>query len=215
MTGVQTCALPISAPAVRFGTEIRVRQTESEFAVERGQPANAITILAEIEDLLRRGVDCGAVIDPWNILGYQGLFPIFPGRDDTVRDPRAEELILTVGRQFELYAQALSVAATGPDRAAEDGLRTGMKGLADWWDRFATTAVSDMPHVQGQERTDAAEHVARSTALWRTGGASDPAFWRKHRDGFRTPAAFAQVIDALLTHGDYRASLALLVTWLS
>src|SRR5262249_53229523 len=29
------------------------------------------------------------------------------------------------------------------------------------------------------------------------------------------PAAFAQVIDALLTHGDYRASLALLVTWLS
>ncbi len=208
-------AAKIPAPATRFGTEVRLRQTDAQFAAEKGRPADAAQALAEAEDLLRRGIDCGALIDPWNILGFQGLFPIFPGRDDTVRDPRAEELILTVGRQFELYAQALSVAATGPDRAAEDGLRTGMKGLAEWWDRFATTAVSDMPHVQGQERTDAAEHVARSTALWRTGGASDPAFWRKHRDGFRTPAAFAQVIDALLTHGDYRASLALLVTWLS
>ena len=42
--------------------------------------------------MLRRGIDCGALVDPWNILGYQGLFPIFPGRDDTVlvdiRDPR-------------------------------------------------------------------------------------------------------------------------------
>ena len=208
-------AAKIPAPATRFGTEVRLRQTDAQFAAEKSRPADAAKALAEAEDLLRRGIDCGALIDPWNILGFQGLFPIFPGRDDTVRDPRAEELILTVGRQFELYAQALSVAATGPDRAAEDALRDGMKALADWWDRYATSAVSDMPRVQGQERTDAAEHVARSTALWRTGGASDPAFWRKHRDGFRTPAAFAQVIDALLTHGDYRASLALLVTWLS
>ena len=63
-------------------------------------------LLAEVEDLLRRGIDCGALIDPWNILGYQGLFPIFPGREDTVRDPRAEELIQPIGRQFDLYAKA-------------------------------------------------------------------------------------------------------------
>src|SRR5947209_5363380 len=98
-------AATISAPAVRFGTEIRVRQTEAGFASDRGRPTDAVGLLAEVEDLLRRGIDCGAVIDPWNILGYQGLFPIFPGREDTVRDPRAEELLQTVGRQFELYAK--------------------------------------------------------------------------------------------------------------
>ena len=70
-----------------------------------------------------------------------------------------------MGRQFELYAQSLSAAAAGPDRAVEQSLRDGMKKLADWWDRFATAAVSEMPRVQGQERTEAAEHVARSTAL--------------------------------------------------
>ena len=58
--------------------------------------------------MLRRGIDCGALIDPWNILGYQGLFPIFPGREDTVRDPRAEEMIHQIGRQFDLYAKAIA-----------------------------------------------------------------------------------------------------------
>ena len=208
-------AANIPAPATRFGSEIRLLQTETGFATKGGKLAEVIRLLQEVEDLLRRGIDCGALIDPWNILGYQGLFPIFPGRDDTVRDPRAEDLILTVGRQFDLYAQGLSVAAAGTNRSLEEQLRLGMRTLAEWWDQFATVTVADMPRVQGQERTDAAEHVAKATALWRTGGASDPAFWRKHRDGFRTPAAYSQVIDALLNHGDYRAALALIVTWLS
>ncbi len=214
-TAARARAANIPAPATRFGTEIRLRQTEAGFAVKDGRLPDAVRLLAEVEDLLRRGIDCGALIDPWNILGFQGLFPIFPGRDDTVRDPRAEDLILTVGRQFDLYAQGLAAAAADSDRAVEEQFRGGMRELAGWWDKFATPAVSDLPRVHGGERSEAADHVARAMALWKTGGAADPAFWRKHREGFRTPAAFAQVIDALLTHGDYRASLALLVTWLS
>ncbi|MFO0847381.1 MAG: hypothetical protein U0871_02315 [Gemmataceae bacterium] len=205
----------IPAPAARFGAEIRLRQTEAGFAIKAGRLAHAQQLLAEAEDFLNRGIDCGAMIDPWNVLGFQGLFPIFPGRDDTVRDPRAEDLILTVGRQFDLYAQGLSAAAAGTDRGLEGELHGAMTRLAAWWDRFATTAVSDLPRVQGAERTEAAEHVARAMTLWKSGGAADPAFWRSHRDGFKTPAAFAQVIDALLAHGDHRAALALLVTWLS
>jgi hypothetical protein len=205
----------IPAPAARFAAEVRIRQTEAGHAVSAGKLPDARRLLDEAEDLLRRGIACGALIDPWNVLGYQGLFPIFPGRDDTVRDPRAEDLILTVGRQLDLYAQGLTAAASGPDRAAEAGFRDGMAELAGWWDKYATTAVSDLPKVSGQERAEAADHVAKAMALWQTGGAQDPAFWRKHRDGFKTPAAFAQVIDALLGHGDHKAALALLVTWLS
>lgn len=102
----------IAAPAVRFDTEIRIRQTEAAFAVERGDAERALQCLMEVEELLQRGIACGALIDPWNILGFQGLFPIFPGREDTVRDPRAEELIELMGRQFDLYAQALALATT-------------------------------------------------------------------------------------------------------
>jgi hypothetical protein len=210
-------AKKISAPAVRFGTEIRVRQTEAEFAADRGRPADALPLLAEVEDLLRRGIDCGAMIDPWNILGYQGLFPIFPGREDTVRDPRAEELIHTVGRQFELYARVIAAAAVADQEPVRDRLATAMRELAGWWDKFATSTVTDLPRIHGGERADAAEHVARALAAWsrRDPSSNDLAFWRQHREGFTSPAAFAQVIEALIKHEQYRAAMGLLMTWLS
>ncbi|QEL20274.1 hypothetical protein [Limnoglobus roseus] len=210
-------AANIPAPSVRFSCEVRIRQTGAEFAAKAGRPKEAANLLAEAEDLIHRGIDCGAMIDPWNVLGFQGLFPIFPGREDTVRDPRAEELILTVGRQFDRYALTLTAAVAGEDNATVDRLIAQMQTLAEWWDRFATTTVSDMPRVLGSERADAAKHVANALALWRKAGtsANDIGFWRKHREGFRTPSAFAQVIDALLDTGDYKGALALLMTWLA
>src|SRR5205085_3770602 len=155
-----------------FRTEIRIRQTEAGFAAARGRTADAAGLLVEAEDLIRRGIDCGAMIDPWNILGYQGLFPIFPGREDTVRDPRAEELIHTVGRQFDLYAKATAAAAVAGDGSTRDRLAGAMRELAGWWDRYATSTVSDMPRIHGGERADAAGHVAGALAAW---GRRDPA----------------------------------------
>jgi len=207
----------ISAPAVRFGTEVRIRQTEAGFAADRNKPEIAVTLLGEVENLLRRGIDCGALIDPWNILGYQGLFPIFPGREDTVRDPRAEELIHQVGRQFDLYAKAMAAAAVAGDEATRETLATNMRDFAAWWDKFATSTVSDMPRVVGGERSEAAGHVASALTAWakRTPASNDVAFWRDHREGFTSPAAFSQVIEPLIVRQEYRAATALLMTWLS
>ncbi len=210
-------AARISAPAVRFGTEIRIRQTEAGFAADHNRPAEAARLLAEVEDLLHRGIDCGALIDPWNILGYQGLFPIFPGREDTVRDPRAEELVNQIGRQFDLYARAAAAAAVADDQRTRNRLISGMRELAAWWDRFATPTVTDMPRVVGSERVEAAEHVAASLTAWakRTPASNDVAFWRDHREGFTSPVAFAQVIEPLIARREYRAAMALLMTWLA
>ncbi|CAN5298794.1 hypothetical protein BH11PLA2_BH11PLA2_30090 [soil metagenome] len=210
-------AAKIAAPSMRFSCEIRIRQTDADFAAKAGHSETARSLLNEAEELLHRGIDCGALIDPWNILGYQGLFPIFPGREDTVRDPRAEELIYTLGRQFDRYAHALSAAATTGDDKLPKRLRKGMHKLADWWDRFATSTVNDLPRVVGGERATAAEHVSKALALWKQSATSarDVKFWQGHREGFKTPAAFAQVIEALLEAGDYKASLALIITWLS
>jgi hypothetical protein len=220
----------IDAPAVRFGTEIRIRQTEAGFAADQSRPTTAAPLLREVEDLLRRGIDCGALIDPWNILGYQGLFPIFPGREDTVRDPRAEELIHIAGRQFDLYARASAAAAVANDDATREALTAHMRDFAEWWDKFATSTVNDMPRIVGGERSDAAEHVADALAAWSLAGAShgepapqqqkkpnvhDMAFWRQHREGFTSPTAFAQVIEPLLERGEWRAATGLLMTWLS
>ena len=79
-----------------------------------------------------------------------------------------------------------------------------------------------MPRLHGGERADAALHVARALADWNrrarsgeAGAKEDIAFWRDRREGFTSAAAFAQVIEALLVQQDWRASLALLIAWLS
>ncbi len=208
-------AAAIPAPAARMTAEIRLRQTSAQYAIRNDRVTDTPALLAEAEGLLRKGIDCGALIDPWNILGFQGLFPTFSDRGDTVRDPRAEELILTVGRQLDVYATALAAASAAGEPATAKLLQARMHDLAAWWDKFATPTVSELPKVIGADRADAGEHVSESLALWKTGGATDPAFWRKHRDGFHTPAAYAQVVEALIDHGDHRAAMALLVAWLS
>jgi hypothetical protein len=216
-TAAREQAAKITAPAVRFGTEIRIRQTEAGFAADRNRAVDAARLLGEVEDLLERGINCGALIDPWNILGYQGLFPIFPGREDTVRDPRAEELIHQISRQFDLYAKAAAAAAVAGDEATRGRTIVAMRKLAGWWDRFAAATVTDLPRVVGSERADAAEHVASALTAWsqRAPSSNDVSFWRQHREGFTSPAAFAQVIEPLIARQEYRAAMALLMTWLS
>src|SRR5262249_17397255 len=46
-------------------------------------------------------------------------------------------------------------------------------------------------------------------------GSVELKFWRDQLEGFRTPKAFAYVVDALLGKQDYRAAMGLLMTWLS
>jgi hypothetical protein len=210
-------AAKIAAPAVRFGTEIRIRQTEAGFAADHERAAAAVPLLKQVEDLLTRGIDCGALIDPWNVLGFQGLFPIFPGREDTVRDPRAEELIHIAGRHLDLYARAGAAAAVANDHQTRDRLTEHMRLFAEWWDKFATSTVTDLPRIVGGERAEAAEHVADALAAWaiRKPNSNEIAFWRQHREGFTSPTAFAQVIEPLVERGEWRAAMNLLMTWLS
>ncbi|HEY8505917.1 MAG TPA: hypothetical protein VIL46_15135, partial [Gemmataceae bacterium] len=210
-------ARSIPTVSARMLAEIHLRQTACRLALERGEPAAAAGFLPQVEDLLERAIGCGALPDPWNILGFQGLFPLFQAREDSVRDTRHEELIAVVGRQLDLYAGVLAGFAAAGDAAGQDFLRRGMERFAAWWDRFATAGVGDLPRVHGGERAEAAAHVARALARWREqpGRGNEVAFWRAQREGFRSPSAFAPVIEALMHNRDHRAALALLLAWLS
>ncbi len=215
----------IPVVSARLLTEIRLRLTLGQNLLDRGQVAEAALLLAEIENLLHRGIACGALVDPWNILGFQGQYPRFTALEDSVRDHRIDDLIEVVGRLFSLYARLLSDgAATGQldPPLAKGGSASGkivkdMKRLASWWDRFATVEVSDVAKVHGGEALASAEHVTQTLTRWRQRGeaAADLAFWRQHQEGFQSPKAFALVVEALLRKEDFRAAMALLMTWLS
>ncbi|MFL5330580.1 MAG: hypothetical protein ACJ8C4_16885 [Gemmataceae bacterium] len=215
-------ARKIHAPGVRFVIEARIRLTEASLGCERGQPETAIPLLAETGNLIQRGIDCGGLVDPWSILAFQGLYPLFQSREDAVHDPRIDELLGLMNDLFEGYSNVvIEAAAKGQSELREQAL-TEMQQWADSWDRFATHEVSEVRRVHGGEHVEAADHVATALARWRQAGgktahagpSGSVAFWRDHLEGFKTPAAFARVVAALLERNDYPASMALLMTWL-
>lgn len=207
----------IPCASARFESEIHARQMMIRKLVRHGAVQDAHALLLESLDLLHRGIHCGAIVDPWNILGFQGMFPLFVAREDAIPDNRVEVLIEITEHLFDASSEIMAeAAATGQTAIAAD-VEQQFSRLAAEWDSYATTTVADLPVVNGEESLRAARHVARSLAEWRTAGEAAGAisFWREHVEDFESPRSFAQVVHALLERGDEVAALGLLMQWLS
>jgi hypothetical protein len=207
----------VPVASARMLCEISGRLTEGHYAIDRGQWSRAGQLLPEIEDLLHRAIECGALVDPWNILGFQGQFSLFPAMENSVRDHRVDVLVHLMQQIFGLYARLDGEAAARGDRELQQRLTTGLKRVARWWDQFASIEVSGVERLSGREAAESAAHVSNALGEWHQAGkaAGDIAFWRQHVSQFNSPKAYALVIDALLQKGDYVASRALLVQWVS
>lgn len=218
-------ATKIPAVSIRLLSQVLGRLTTGQVLADTppgavsaasGPLHQAARMLPEIEGTLQRGIACGAFVDPWNILGFQGLFPLSPAREDATRDPRIEELIQVVEQTFHLYARLMAEAAALGEAGLVEEMGTACDHLASWWDRFATVEVSTSARpVNGQELASAARQVATALGRWHQRGETpaDLTFWRGQLSRFRAPAAFARVIDTLLHRADFRAARALLVYW--
>lgn len=207
----------IPSPSARFESEIAWRVTAVHRLLDHGHLAESMAHVREIVDLIHRGIGCGAIVDPWNILGFQGQFPLFSAREDSIPDHRVFSLLDMIEQSFGVYSHALSEAAAQNDERQIAELQTEFRDLAEWWDRYATTAVADLPPVSGMESVESASRVAQTLLRWRSAGeaAGDISFWRTQVDRFESAKAYALVIDALLRKQDLVASMGLLVQWLS
>ncbi|HUY89825.1 MAG TPA: hypothetical protein VMV10_13910 [Pirellulales bacterium] len=206
----------VPVASARMLCEINGRLTAGRHAIDRGQLAAAGRLLPEIKDLLDRAIDCGALVDPWNILGFQGQFSLFPAMENSVRDHRVDVLIQLIVQIFGLHSRLQAESAAHDNQELADAAAAGLKKLARWWDQFATLEVAGVVHVSGREAVDSADHVAEALRAWRQGGAAsgDIAFWRRHVERFNSPKAYALVVEALLEQRDFVAARALLVQWL-
>lgn len=211
----QISAVPVAS--ARVLCQISSRLTIGHQLADRGQAAQAVERAREIEDLLHRGIECGALVDPWNILGFQGQFSLFPAIENTVRDHRVDVLLHVMRQTFDLLVRLVGEAAAAGDREAELAALEHLRNLAAWWDEFASVEIEGVDHVSGREALDAAEKVAAALGAWRKAGeaAGDVAFWRNHVETFQTAETYALVIETLLKKRDFVASRALLMQWLS
>ncbi len=157
------------------------------------------------------------LVDPWNILGFQGLFPLFTAREDSILDPRVDVLVDLMERIFALFARLMSESSALGHEQMLNQVSEEFRKLADEWDRYATTTVTDLPQVLGSESWESASHVADMLTEWRSAGesAGDIAFWRRQIDRFQSPKSYALVVSALLDKGDTVAAMGLLIQWLS
>lgn len=210
-------AAVIPSVAARFACEVHWRITAAHRHLSSGQLLPAVSLISEIEDYFKRGIECGAFPDPWNILGFQGQFPLFASREDSIPDQRLEELLAIVEQYLAVYSRALSESAAQGDRELTRRLSDCFRTFAEYWDQFASVTVEDMPHVAGRESWESATHVADVLSEWRAAGeaAGDVSFWRRHIDRFTTAKSYALVVKALLEKEDYVAAMALLMQWLS
>ncbi len=207
----------IPSASARFESEIQWRIAAIKQAVDQGKVNEAVILLGEAEDNLHRGIHCGALVDPWNILGFQGQFPLFTTREDSVPDQRIEVMLQLVEGILESYTRVLEEAAARAMTLVVTDIDRRFERFADFWDRFGSVTVQDLPTVLAQDHLDSARRVARALAEWRAAGeaAGQIPFWREHVQEFQTARAYAQVVSALLDRNDLVASLGLLMQWLS
>lgn len=207
----------IPCTSARFESEICSRLMLIQRRVRAGQLEDAVEQLRTSLQLLQAGIHCGGFVDPWNILGFQGMFPLFTAREDAIPDNRVEVLMDVMEQIFDSCSFVMAeAAATGHDEYHQL-VRKDFTALAEQWDQYATTTVTDLPEVRGMESVAAAEHVAAALAEWRTAGesAADISFWKSHVDRFESARSYSQVVSALLDRDDLVAATGLLIQWLS
>jgi hypothetical protein len=216
--GAERMAAAVPAASARMFARITSRVVAAQQALRRADAAAAaLDDLDAAADLLVRAVGCGAAVDPWNILGLSGQFPLHEPGGESLPDPRVDDLVNVTGSILDGYAAAWRQAGlTGPPRVA-DRAAAALERLAGWWDRFATTTVSGVPHLSGREAFDAAREVIAALNRRRESApaAAPPGFWRREVAAFSSPRTHAEAADALLREGDLDGALGLLVHWAS
>lgn len=210
-------ALKIEVTSTRLRSTIQMLLTTARRKISSGELTDVGNVLDETVRSLHAAIECGAIVDPWNILGFQGNYLRFQAIEDSVPDSRVEILLSIVQEIFDTFAAAIREAAAQGNDALRSRLEVDMSRLADWWDKFATLEVSGIRRVSGKDSLEAARFVAKTLAQWRESGeeAGNVSFWRQRAGEFRSSQSFGLVVDALLARDDYVASMALLMQWLS
>ena len=206
----------VSVPSARLIATIDCLLTSGNHALQAGRLDEAADTIPQVMDWVHRAVNCGALVDPWNILGFAGNFSRFHGPDSAVQDHRVGDLVALMEQIFALLSRVWREAAgAGRDDLSEQAKRK-FREHAQWWRQFAAHEVSDVNATDPQESFKSAKLVAEALSLWHKGGAStgDKGFWKPHAELFDSPKAYALVVESLLDRHDFVAAMALLIHWL-
>lgn len=207
----------IQVPSARIGTLIDCELSQARTAIESGELAKALSSIEAARGALLRGIECGAVVDPWNILGFDANFSVFGPIENSHRDYRIDDLVDVIEEMHELYARLWSKAAATQHTDIVDRTKLSFEESAKWWHQFAAHELDTVDAEDPLEVFDAAENVAAALDAWHQEGEAtgDIGFWAPHVQKFDSCRAYWLVVNTLLARDDKVAALGLLMHWLS
>lgn len=207
----------VPVPSARIISRLDCLMTAADHYLQLGELDQAAAISPQVVDLVHRGIECGGIVDPWNILGFAGNFARFDGPDSAVHDHRVEDLVQLMEYVFALQSRIWREAAAAGRQDLCSSIERQLREAAQWWRQFAAHEVSDVEATDPLETVESAVLVAKALSLWHSGDAAsgDIRFWAPHAELFDSPKAYALVVESLLERSDFVASMGLLVHWLS
>lgn len=166
--------------------------------------------------VVKKGVSCGAFADPWNLIGFQGLYPLGPAREDGIPDERLEDLRWMVSTLINECSRAHASASAQGEKKSRMRLRTLLGEVTEWWSKFPSMGVDDNDHPDAGSEFRSALRVARALGVWRSRGEvpADLPFWKKVLSTLETGEAVAEIFHVLLAHGDLQGALGILIYWI-
>jgi len=180
----------VAVASARMVCQIDCLLGSIHLSLREGDLQTAVEKVPEAIALFKRGIHCGAIVDPWNILGFDANYSLFPAMENTVRDHRVFELVDLMERIFAVCSELLSDAAARDEQDLYKSIRNDFQALVGWWRQFAAHEVSSVDAVDPQEIFEAAQLVAEALNLWHKGGAEtgDISFWSQHAQLFDSPS---------------------------
>lgn len=207
----------VQAASARIRAEIDCRISAGSLSLECGEVASAASGLRELRAFLQQGIQCGALADPWNVLGFQGHFSLFPAPENSVVDHRIDQLISLVQRIVALHVRVVAAAAAQGDAGIRESVTGELAELAAWWDKFATTTVEGIQSFVAADAVEAAKIAADALESWQAAGSSagNISFWRRALEGRQSAEAYSLIAGVLFERHDLVSAMALLMQWLS
>ena len=207
----------IQVPSARISCQIDCKLSESRLAIASANLSEALESTQQARDALMRGIHCGAIVDPWNMLGFDGNFSLFGSIENSLRDYRIDDLVDTVEELQEVYARLWSKAAATQNEQIAKETSERFEEFANWWHQFAAHELDSVAAGDPIEVYHAANNVAEALQDWHQAGeaSGDIGFWAPHVQKFNSCRAYWLVVNTLLSRDDKVAALGLLMHWLS
>ena len=147
----------VPVASARILCQIDCLLSSAKQAVQNKKLTAAFLIIPKVMERLKSGINCGAIVDPWNILGFDANYSLFPANENSIPDHRVYELVDLIERILGMCSLIWSEAAATDDLETCSAIKKEFGEIVVWWRKYAAHEVMSVDAVDPEEIFNAAD----------------------------------------------------------